>query len=558
MASRTEFGDYFSSRMSKLSRKVKVEKFVAWAKEEKRFKTLYLRNLLWAKTSGSPSHEYLIVKVVDFDNVIADTDLRIERDTTSWFTIRGLSTRSKCVDTVTICSEASPAQHVDDTILASFAFHCFDINLSYLVAVLDIINTKACIYNVYTFNCWWFVARIWKCLARCGAREHSTFELRQGIRQDRVLMDMMRWRAGWDAVEFATFLDRFHFATVRRAFRSPEAREELEMVERVSAVIDSDFTARMRERISSNIFKMTCRALTHRSMEWESEARYAYVWLLERRKLLQHTLVDMAVKELDHPTRPCSHDHYIDTFGTMCEGFSCRRWSVVTEVRRGLARLVSTEEELVRHLSSVETRLQKVLGPLEHVHSAWMHLPRKNDPRIEDAEKAIATQISSIFDSSETPALSWYATLQLLRDLLSLEASQRLVLDSGTMNRLLQKSERCFPVFPFSPTFLQYFQSAESQNRRRFQIIERQLQECFLLSGPFRGHSEERRRLFGELLQERINLLDRACQWSARASIEESIEMSYTRASVRIDTESIARRIQHVAHSFVHERRQTI
>ncbi|KDQ50431.1 hypothetical protein JAAARDRAFT_584831 [Jaapia argillacea MUCL 33604] len=135
--------------------------------------------MAWWKTPGSPpvmpSHEYIVLKL----NSVA---LRVERDATSWASALGPNFRGQCKDTVTVSRDDRDLRGKNDEIVASLRFPQSVALMSYLTLLLDFIFPMAKFYNLYTFNCWWFAAFLWRNLAKCGKEKILDFTvLMEGI-----------------------------------------------------------------------------------------------------------------------------------------------------------------------------------------------------------------------------------------------------------------------------------------------------------------------------------------------------------------------------------------
>ncbi|KDQ56103.1 hypothetical protein JAAARDRAFT_320723 [Jaapia argillacea MUCL 33604] len=232
-----------SAREAKLTSKASVEAFLGWIKspgaELDGVDTLPLREIVWMKTPGLPSHEYLVMK-------FGRTYLRVERDTDSWLSVLGLGLKTVCRDTISISHDPTNLRDTEDQVVASISFHdSSTTNLWSFATLLSVIMDHADFYNVYTYNCWWFAHCIWSNLSDTTDLDTTNFYLEKGantVLEAQRLFSSGGDRGACDAQTFGKVQQYVHMAALERASASSQTKEE---TLRVSRRIAAAFTEAM-------------------------------------------------------------------------------------------------------------------------------------------------------------------------------------------------------------------------------------------------------------------------------------------------------------------------
>ncbi|KDQ55109.1 hypothetical protein JAAARDRAFT_37625 [Jaapia argillacea MUCL 33604] len=217
MDSEVSLSDFPSARRFKISSgRFSAHNFTKWIKSPEAYSDgvdqLSILSVAWGKTHKAPSHEYLVVTLRN-----SPSTLRLERDTDSWSTLWSPKSRSNCKDTVTIADRFLDLVGRNDMILASFAFKYPAAPLISLASLLEIISQQADRYNVWTFNCWWYAACLWRNLANRAERDDMCFQMNQEASEVRRLADREGFES-WDALKFAQVLEFVHLAALERTW----------------------------------------------------------------------------------------------------------------------------------------------------------------------------------------------------------------------------------------------------------------------------------------------------------------------------------------------------
>ncbi|KDQ56212.1 hypothetical protein JAAARDRAFT_194882 [Jaapia argillacea MUCL 33604] len=462
--------------------------------------SLCIREIHWAKQPGFPSHEYLIIKLVDARRVIHDTILRVERDTDSWASLLSLGSRTKCLDTITISSSEASLRG-EDTILASIYFKSYAVDVWYLVRILGSITAEADTYNIYTFNCWWFASRIWTNLAKCAHPDSLYFQLQDGIHENQALLDLIRSRHHCNAVEFARVLNLLHLAFLGRLHRSPAVRGELAKLEQSTAKVDESFQ-KYRQNLLELELEQRQERERRRSLSriepgpgWgadqENEGRRLLNSAREQQMLQEQSQEEERLRDWDQfkPLRDVRegilHISLIQSFDA--DHRSPTREEVARED------LASLEVQLARHLISVERQGAAALVMWACLTEMSKHLP------------------SGTTDGPTDEKLRW------LRDRLANQEMKVWGLQNKVQLRILNEERKSLPWdctsedFPRWTVLSHYLALLARQREARSLLIQGQLK---LRTSDIGGvslmivQSEERIALVERQLEERLDFLE--------------------------------------------------
>ncbi|KDQ57515.1 hypothetical protein JAAARDRAFT_207045 [Jaapia argillacea MUCL 33604] len=256
-----------SARKHKLTRKSPVDTFIKWASSEEAcmdgVDQISLSEMRWGKKPGRPSHEYLVLTFGTFA-------LRLERDTDSWRTLLSPDYSSACKDTISISDHPHDLIEPDAEVVATLVTSSFDSCLSHLVLLLDIIFKTANLYNVYTFNCWWFTARLWINLAKTIPANTSRFRALEGATGHGI--------ERMDAIQFAQRQQYVHLAAFQRLYGT-QAAEAKGQLEAASEKIDATFNLHLERRTSLELERPM--AKSNAEFEQELEGQRQQICALE-------------------------------------------------------------------------------------------------------------------------------------------------------------------------------------------------------------------------------------------------------------------------------------
>ncbi|KDQ64699.1 hypothetical protein JAAARDRAFT_28343 [Jaapia argillacea MUCL 33604] len=249
------FRIFTSTRERKIRGELSVDKFLDWATSSEA-KTegvgnISIQEVIWCKMDPGQipaSHEYLVL-LLD----TPDVAIRIERDSPYWVTVLGPYIKGTRKDIITIAKSTSELCKPTD-IIATLKFPPSSVKMSTLTALLELIIQSAKYYNVYTFNCWWFAARIWENLAKCAAKEAFKLDFR---------LENRRFISGDpDAILFVEQLDEDHHKFLACA-RGTKVISAIEGLKDVSTSIAASFEA-LQKYVGS---ETSAHALARETME---------------------------------------------------------------------------------------------------------------------------------------------------------------------------------------------------------------------------------------------------------------------------------------------------
>ncbi|KDQ61198.1 hypothetical protein JAAARDRAFT_574835 [Jaapia argillacea MUCL 33604] len=194
--------------------------------------------MYWCKQPSAPGHEYIVLRFEYPDASKADGGrtawLRLERDATSWFRIfGGNNNRNNRVDLGKIRMDLSDVIDPGDIQMASLELGQGPgyIKPVHLFFLQDFLNKKAPVYDLLTFNCWWYAGCIWEAVALwCRQSETSArFELNTTIPSGQCLVEHVtpipgrrRDHLDWEPTTFAQNLLHAQLTVARRAWPNRE------------------------------------------------------------------------------------------------------------------------------------------------------------------------------------------------------------------------------------------------------------------------------------------------------------------------------------------------
>ncbi|KDQ59796.1 hypothetical protein JAAARDRAFT_33373 [Jaapia argillacea MUCL 33604] len=206
---------------------------------------LQLSAMHWYKESTVPSHEYILLEFTSRSLKLSPFTIRLERDSTSWFSLFGERNedRRNCKDKLTLRLDSLKLIGPTDKLMASILIpqHQYSvITLLHIAHLQQMLNEKAPVYDLFTYNCWWYAGCIWENVAywlrQSGAEVVFTLDL--GTPDDEVIEEMTQAvpsQAGvrpldWEATIFPRKLLHAHIMTARRALRGRETTRKLDGV----------------------------------------------------------------------------------------------------------------------------------------------------------------------------------------------------------------------------------------------------------------------------------------------------------------------------------------
>ncbi|KDQ59850.1 hypothetical protein JAAARDRAFT_33420 [Jaapia argillacea MUCL 33604] len=210
-----------------------------------------LSEVYWYKEFKAPGHEYIVLKFAFPDS---SAWVRLERDSTSWLSIFGQqedTARRNCKDKLTVRDGLSELIKPNDRIMASISISLAHrdsgfINFLHLALLQRKLNEKAPVYDLITFNCWWYAGCVWENVAywlRQSGTE-ATFKLYAGVHDDEVVNEMVQAHPGatlrpldWEATIFPRKLLLAHVTTARRVFPGRKSGKKLDDVYKASEEI---------------------------------------------------------------------------------------------------------------------------------------------------------------------------------------------------------------------------------------------------------------------------------------------------------------------------------
>ncbi|KDQ55169.1 hypothetical protein JAAARDRAFT_342910 [Jaapia argillacea MUCL 33604] len=196
---------------------------------------LSMLSVAWGKSNKVPSHEYLVITLRN-----CPSSLRVERDTDSWSTLWSPKSRSNCKDTITIADRSLDLVGRNDTILASFAFKHPCVSLSGLSILLELISQQSDKYNVWTFNCWWYVGCLWRNLVgRAKGLGGVCFRMNEEVDEVQRFGNEGGLEV-WDAIRFGRVMQFVHLATLERTW-CQDSKAPKSQLKKVSDDIDQMF-----------------------------------------------------------------------------------------------------------------------------------------------------------------------------------------------------------------------------------------------------------------------------------------------------------------------------
>ncbi|KDQ55033.1 hypothetical protein JAAARDRAFT_339722 [Jaapia argillacea MUCL 33604] len=222
---------------------IQVDAFVRWAHSieasSDHVDKFFLREMKWASTPSSrkaigglmPCHEYLLLT---FEREMHTVTFRVERDTNSWRTIFGLQRSSIRKDLIKIWDE-DEARTSDDTNVATLELKgCSLISIRRFAKLLRITTAFSRYYNLWTFNCWWFVGQLWSNLVRA---------LPEGVVQEFRKADDVasHLTGGSEALIFGRMKQLVHLECVKRFHGTPAVSKAAKEVELVTGLIEVNF-----------------------------------------------------------------------------------------------------------------------------------------------------------------------------------------------------------------------------------------------------------------------------------------------------------------------------
>ncbi|KDQ55026.1 hypothetical protein JAAARDRAFT_339566 [Jaapia argillacea MUCL 33604] len=220
---------------------IEAERFVKWAlsSEAQRDKVdrFHLHEMKWGKKPAHrkilpvPSHEYLILT---FRMGATTATFRVERDTDSWMTVLGPNRTSTRKDTVKISDDRSPTPDDLNPVATLVLKDCSSISIDRFATLLDITTKVSRHYNLWTFNCWWFVGQLWSNLVRL---------LPQGIDLDFRTRENLVSHSAEDseAIRFARVKNFVHLECLKRFHGTEAVFESAKAAELASGAIRSTF-----------------------------------------------------------------------------------------------------------------------------------------------------------------------------------------------------------------------------------------------------------------------------------------------------------------------------
>ncbi|KDQ52978.1 hypothetical protein JAAARDRAFT_39690 [Jaapia argillacea MUCL 33604] len=202
----------------------------------------------WCKEPEAPGHEYIVLK---FTAPYTSTWVRMERDSTSWLSVFGQQeeARRNCKDMLKVRDGIAELTKPHDRLMASITVsneHSSAIHFLHLSLLQHKLNEKAPVYDLTTFNCWWYAGCIWESVAY-WLRQSGTevvFKLNAGTHDDEMVREMVQVHAGtslrpldWEATIFPRKLLQAHLLTARRALPGQRAGKKLDDVSKASEEI---------------------------------------------------------------------------------------------------------------------------------------------------------------------------------------------------------------------------------------------------------------------------------------------------------------------------------
>ncbi|KDQ61247.1 hypothetical protein JAAARDRAFT_32247 [Jaapia argillacea MUCL 33604] len=210
-----------------------------------------LKQMYWCKQPSFTGHEYILLRLEYPAAISLDGRrtlwFRLERDSTSWLRIfGGTNNRNNCVDFLKMRTALSDVIDPGDIQMASLELGQGSsfINPIHLVYLQTSLNRKAPVYDLLTFNCWWYAGCIWEAVALwCRQSEtRACFELNTTLPGSQSLVENVTPIPGrrhdsldWEAMTFAQNLLHAQLTVARRAW--PNREQAVTLVEDASAEI---------------------------------------------------------------------------------------------------------------------------------------------------------------------------------------------------------------------------------------------------------------------------------------------------------------------------------
>ncbi|KDQ61199.1 hypothetical protein JAAARDRAFT_32196 [Jaapia argillacea MUCL 33604] len=170
------------SKNLQLSSQIYMAEFFAWALLPSQY-FVDLKQVYWCKEPSAPGHEYILLR---FDASRPDGGrtlwFRLERDSTSWFRIfGGRNNRNNCTDFLKVRDDLSGVMGSKDIRMASLELGQGSkfIKPIHLALLQGFLQENAPVYDLFTFNCWWYAGCIWEAVALWCRQSGTTtwFEL---------------------------------------------------------------------------------------------------------------------------------------------------------------------------------------------------------------------------------------------------------------------------------------------------------------------------------------------------------------------------------------------
>ncbi|KDQ53416.1 hypothetical protein JAAARDRAFT_197563 [Jaapia argillacea MUCL 33604] len=233
-----------SARKADLSRRTTVDTVLRWLQTDAHADGVPespLRAMVWMKSPGIPSHEYIILQ---FDC----TWLRMERDTDNWRSALGTGQKTTRREKIAFSQNFDDLRDPRDQVLAALSVRPGAIDLACLACLLTAIISDVDYYNLYTFNCWWFVGCVWSNLVALITPNGSEFWLGEGrdtaISAAQLYKRSPHIEAECDATTFARIQQHTHLEVLKRVFATGQPGGDML---RISANIEKAYIEALRD-----------------------------------------------------------------------------------------------------------------------------------------------------------------------------------------------------------------------------------------------------------------------------------------------------------------------
>ncbi|KDQ59829.1 hypothetical protein JAAARDRAFT_33402 [Jaapia argillacea MUCL 33604] len=228
-----------------LSLPMQWQKFRDWSTDPEN-RTARLMEMYWFKETNIPGHEYIALR---FDFALSCVWVRLERDTSSWLRVLGQkqqeNARKNCHDKLKIRDDLADIIKPTDRVMASLHVtgRTSFITFLHLALLQRHLNQKVPIYDIATFNCWWYASCLWESVAywlRLAGIE-ACFRVKCGNPNEQrvaeniyAVAERMTRPLDWEATIFPRNLQNAHLLIGSRAIPNMKYAERFEDVDKAS------------------------------------------------------------------------------------------------------------------------------------------------------------------------------------------------------------------------------------------------------------------------------------------------------------------------------------